>query len=71
MRQRQREHEVRHAEQAARLLRPFDETHRAPVEIFAKAGIGPFGRIGKAVQIEVIDVERAAGRIERIGLDSV
>ena len=44
--------------------------HSAPaIEIFAKARVGPFGGIGEAVEIEVIDVERARRRCERVRLD--
>ena len=50
-------------------MRPLDKAHRAGIEIFAKAGVGPFGGIGEPIKIEVVDIERTGVECERIGDD--
>jgi hypothetical protein len=43
-------------QQSLRFLRPFYQAHVAAVKLIAKPGGFPFGRIAKAVQIEVAQV---------------
>jgi hypothetical protein len=46
--------EVRRGQQAARLFRPFDKTHRVFVEIFPETRLVPLIRIIEAIKIKVI-----------------